>query len=223
MKVIVFAATKGGVGKTTLAYNVALAAALKHQVLITDLDPQGSLRELWAKRNELVNPRMVSNVDSVAQAVRLLTSAGYGREFLFVDTPGSMMPVITDAIGAADLIVLPTQPSPLDLHAQEAVAARVEKMGLRDRTMFVLTRTVGSQKADTEKALEYLRLYTPFPIPTISERADYKRAAETGKAAWELSNNKDIKSEVRKLWQAMLAAMKKPTVTEKTDAQRLHH
>ena len=188
MKVIVFAATKGGVSKTTLCYNVALMAASKSQVFLADLDPQRSLTHMWSKRNEMVNPRLITDVESVAKSVRLLTQAGYDREYMFIDTPGSLMPIITDAIEAADLIVLPTQPSPLDLHAQDAVAARIEKLGLRSKTMFVLTRT--SAKADTKHAADYLKLRTPFPILTMAERVDYKRAAELGQAGWELSGNK---------------------------------
>ncbi len=201
MKVIVFAATKGGVGKTTLCYNVALAAAANHQVFLADLDPQKSLQDVWGRRDEMVNPRLITDIESVGKSVKLLTSAGYDREFMFVDTPGSMMPLITDAISAADLIVLPTQPSPLDLHAQDAVAARIEKMGLRDRMMFVLTRT--SNKADIAKAKDYLSMRTTLPILTIAERADYKRAAEKGQASWEVSKNKEAKAEIKKLWDAM--------------------
>jgi chromosome partitioning protein len=224
MKVIVFAATKGGVAKTTLCYNVAIAASAKSQVFLADMDPQRSLQDIWTKRNEFVNPRLITDVGDLAQSVRLLTQAGYDREYMFVDTPGSMMNIITGAIDAADLIVLPTQPSPLDLHAQDAVAARIEKMGLRDRTLFVVTRV--SNKADAKEAAEFLQLRSPFPVQTMIDRADYQRAAKTGQAAWELSKNREAKAEIKRLWEAMQAAIKQQsathTKTEKTDDQRLH-
>src|SRR5262249_41438725 len=105
MKVIVFASTKGGVAKTTLCYNAALAAAEKSNVFIADLDPQGSLQAIWQRRNEVVNPRVIADIESVARSVKLLTSAGLDRDYLFIDTPSSIMPIITDAIMAADLIV----------------------------------------------------------------------------------------------------------------------
>lgn len=220
MKVVVFAASKGGVAKTTLCYNVALMAAQKSQVFLADLDPQGSLQEIWKRRDEFVNPRLITDVSSVSQSVRLLTQAGYDREFMFVDTPGSLMPVITDALEAADLIILPTQPSPLDLHAQDAVAARIERMGLSDKAMFVITRT--STKADTEKARDYLKIRTKHPILTIAERADYKRAAEKGQAGWEHNGNKDAKAEVKKLWDAMQAAITGNTASKETDDHVRH-
>jgi chromosome partitioning protein len=225
MKVIVFAATKGGVSKTSLCYNVALMAAAKSQVFLADLDPQASLTHIWQRRDEFVNPRLITDVESVSKSVRLLTQAGYDREYMFVDTPGSLMPVITEALEAADLIVLPTQPSPLDLHAQDAVAARIEKLGLRDKTMVVLTRT--SNKEDTANATEYMKLRTPYPVLTMAERVDYKRAAEKGKAAWEFSKNKDAKAEIKRIWDQMQAALKgthhaKATEKEAVDDHRIH-
>jgi chromosome partitioning protein len=224
MKTIVFAGTKGGIMKTTLAYNVALMAAQKHQVFMADMDPQGSLKAILDRRNEMINPRLIHSIENLAQTARLLSQAGYDRPFMFVDTPGSLMHIITDALSAADLIVLPAQPSKLDLEAQEAIAARVERMGLRDRTMFVLTRT--SVKAETEKALAYLRsgtIRSPYPILTIGDRVDYQRGVETGQAAWEVGKKAEIKKEIGALWQAIQAALKQPTVTEtKTDEQRVH-
>jgi chromosome partitioning protein len=206
MKVIVFAKTKGGVSATTLCYNIAIMAAAKSKVFLVDLDPQRSLTNIWEKSRELVNPRLITDVESVAKSVRLLAQADYAREYMFVDTPGAGMALITEAIEAADLIVLPTQPSPLDVHAQDAVAARIEKLGMRNKTMVVLTRT--STKADTDKAQKHLQLRTPYKIPTMAERADYKRATETGQAAWELDKNKRIKAEIKKIWDAIQQAMK---------------
>jgi chromosome partitioning protein len=206
MKIIVFAKTKGGVSATSLCYNIAMMAAIKSQVFIVDLDPQGSLTRIWEKSGQLINPRLIKDVESVAKSVRLLTQAGYDREYMFVDTPGAGMHLITEAMEAADLIVLPTQPSPLDVYAQDAVAARIENLGMRKKTMVVLTRT--STKIDTDKAERHLQLRTPYKIPRMAERADYKRATETGQAAWELSSNKEVKSEIRKIWDGMQEALK---------------
>lgn len=219
MKTIVFAATKGGVGKSTLCFNVAVEAGRKHQVLLADLDPQRSLSNMFARRSEMVNPRLVTKVTDLGESVRLLTEAGYGREFIFVDTPGSMMPIIRSALSAADLIVLPLQPSPMDWLAQEAVADQVDALGLSDRTMFVINRAEG--KSDlVDRAQEFFALRTKFPIPIIKHRVDYARGAETGKAGFEVSNNRDAAKECRDLWKAMQDALeviaKSPTTTPPT-------
>lgn len=53
-KVISFINQKGGVGKTTMAYNTAHALAKKgHKVLAIDLDPQSNLTLLFKAENEL--------------------------------------------------------------------------------------------------------------------------------------------------------------------------
>lgn len=223
MKVITFASPKGGTAKTTLTYNFALMAAAKSQVFITDLDPQGSLQEIWKRRNEMVNPRLITDVESVAKSVRLLTQAGYGREFMFVDTPGSLWPVITDAVAASDVIVLTAQPSPIDLSSVEALAVRIDKMGLSSRLMILLTRC--SNKEDTKHAVDFLSMRTPHPILTISERVDYKRAADQGVAAWEFGKgNRDIKAETKKAWDLMQKIMNQDAATGavKADDQRIH-
>lgn len=226
MKTIVFAATKGGTGKTTLCFNVAVEAAKRHQVLFADLDPQRSLKALYSKRAEMLNPRLVSNVDSLGQSVRLLSEAGYDREFMFADTPGSLMPVIRDAISAADLVVLPVQPSPMDWEAQEAVADLVEELGLRSRTLIVINRAEG--KSDmVERTKAFFAMRTPFAIPVITHRADFARGVETGKTAAEMGN-KEAGKQIRELWDAIKSALDaKPattnlTSTEKNDDQRIH-
>ena len=198
MKVIVFAATKGGTGKTTLTYNVALEAAKKHQVLISDLDPQMSLKTMWDHREETANPRFVSNPGSMPQAVKLLTELGYDRELMFVDTPGSMMHVIKDAISVADLVVLPVQPSPMDWAAQEAVADLVSRMGLADKTMIVINRAEGRSEL-VERTEQHFKPLTKMPIVIVKSCADYARAVEHGKSAAELGN-KEAGKEIRDIW-----------------------
>jgi len=206
MKTIVFAATKGGVGKSTLCFNVAIEASKQHQVLMADLDPQKSLTTIFGRRAEMLNPRLVTKVTDLGESVKLLTEAGYGREFMFVDTPGSMVPLIRSALVAADLIVLPLQPSPLDWDAQEAVADLVDSLGLKDRMMVVINRTEG--KSDLAKmAAEHFALRTKFPILEIKHRVDYARGAAVGLAGFEVKQNKDAATECRKLWKAMQDAL----------------
>jgi chromosome partitioning protein len=219
MKVIVFAASKGGVGKTTLLFNVATYAAdAGRGVLIADLDPQGSLRELWTLRNELVNPRLVSKVGKVAESVALLASAGYDKEFIFVDTPGSLFPVIRDGVSAADLVVLPTRPNPVDLRAQDDVINVVEDERKLRQALFVLNQT---EKGDLlEKAKAYLAPRARHPVAVVPKRTEYARSAGTDKAAWEVS--KDAKADIKRLWEAMLAAMERPAAMEAISARKIH-
>ena len=135
MKVIVFASSKGGVGKTTLAFNVGIHAARAGAgVQLADVDPQKSLLDVCLRRrdmHELIadNPMILENVDTIARTVADLEASGYARDYLIVDTPGSSMGILREAIAAADVVVVPLQPSPFDYMAQEDVSRLIKALG----------------------------------------------------------------------------------------------
>jgi chromosome partitioning protein len=131
-------------------YNVAIEASHEIGTLLADMDPQQSLADLWRRRGELLNPRLIENVRSVGEAVRRLEEAGYARDVMFVDTPGSDIGVIRDALITADAIVLPVQPSPMDLLAQEAACNLVAELDKGDVTLFVLNRIDGRSNLGRE-------------------------------------------------------------------------
>lgn len=220
MKVISFAATKGGTGKTTLCYNVAMHVAKKHQVLLADLDPQRSLKDLWERRSEMINPRLISNIANMAQSLQLLKEAGLEREYLFVDTPGSFIQAVRDIVACSHLIVLPVQPGHLDLIAQEDLAAVIAEMGMDDRAMFVINRVEASSSL-TKKAQSHLARFSSNPIMEVGNRVAYMRASATGKAGCEI--NKTVAKEIEQLWDAMKAVMAaKPQRVGDHHEQRLH-
>lgn len=206
MQVVVFASSKGGVGKTTLAFNSAIhAARLGVGVQLADRDPQRSLMDLCRRRRdtpELVadNPQLLDNIDTVASTAQLLNDLHYGRDFLLVDTPGSMMEILREAIAAADVVVLPLRPSPLDVLAQEAVADMVGAMGKRERTLFVVNMA-DARSPLVADALKAIRPLSPNRPVTIAQRTDYARAAITARAGVEI--NRDAAAEIAELWKAI--------------------
>lgn len=87
MKTILIAAQKGGAGKTTLARNMAVAAAQDgKRVLCLDLDPQGSLRGWWESR-EAETPAMLER-DPAPHALRATLDAARAQ-FDGVGTPST--------------------------------------------------------------------------------------------------------------------------------------
>ena len=201
MKIIVFAATKGGTGKTTLAFNVAIEAARHGSVFVVDMDPQGSLTNLCEKRTGSDNPMLLEDVKIVSDAIRRLRETGFERDYMIVDTPGSMTEIIHDAIDSAHCVVLPVQASLLDLDAQEDVAAMVKHHGQTKHALFVLNR-VDNRLALTSQALKRLASILPSKPVSIKQRAAYVQGANDGVIGPEL--NKDAAKEIGALWKSII-------------------
>lgn len=102
--------TKGGVAKTTSAVYLAVAAQRRGlDVVLIDADPQGSALE-WAAAAAGDDPFPFP----VVPARRPLDVSGR-QELTIVDTPPGTAQVIQEAIELADLVVVPTGASPLDV------------------------------------------------------------------------------------------------------------
>lgn len=110
MPVLSLVHTKGGVAKTTSAIYLATAAAQRNMdVVLIDADPQGSASE-WAADARPNSPLPFP----VLTAGRPL-DVDRSRELTIIDTPPGTAQVIQEAIDVADLVVVPTGASPLDV------------------------------------------------------------------------------------------------------------
>lgn len=118
--ILTLAATKGGTGKTTLAIELSLLAASHGvSVVLLDGDPQKSATS-WS---QAVHPPVpVRPLPSSAREVAALQS---DYDFVVIDTAGAVIPSVTLAIAAADAVLIPCGPSPLDLWASRALIAAV--------------------------------------------------------------------------------------------------
>jgi chromosome partitioning protein len=204
MKTIVVAATKGGTGKTSLAFALGIEAAKHGTVYLADMDPQKSLAGLCERRSKESslapdNPMLLDGVGTVSRAVADLTKSGYARDFLIVDTPGSFVGIIREAITAADCIVLPVQPSVLDILAQEDVAKLVDEVGKSNKTLFVINRI--DPRAGIDDTMERIgRLFPNRPVK-ITQRLSYSKALIGGLTGQEI--DKKCASEIKALWTAI--------------------
>jgi chromosome partitioning protein len=195
MKTIVFAGTKGGAGKTTLAFNVAIEAAKTESVFLADMDPQRSL-ETFAERRPGDNPALIRDVKSLKQTVSDLKKTGEGRAYLIVDSPGSFMKIVRDAIAAADCVVVPVRPSPLDILASEDITPILNEFGKMAITIPVIncvdTRT--SHKDFIDRIGE---MFTRKPV-LVRSRFAYARALIGSLAGFEIDRH--CEPEIVSLW-----------------------
>ena len=137
MRVIAFVTQKGGAGKTTLAVNCAVAAErVGLRTIILDLDDQGSA-EAWYKKRDAETPRLV-RIGSWKLPEAMVAARSGGYDLVIIDTPGRDEPSVNAAVRAADFVVIPCRPTPVDLKATPPTVATVGR--LEKPAVFVLSR-----------------------------------------------------------------------------------
>src|SRR5690242_7381521 len=118
-KIITIAQQKGGAGKTTIAAQLAVAyAAAGKRVGMVDIDPQGSLAMWFEVRKALVAENGAGVTFVQASGWRLsneLDRLNRDLDLILVDSPPHAETDVRIAVRAADMIMVPMQPSPMDL------------------------------------------------------------------------------------------------------------
>src|ERR1700677_1502217 len=164
-KVIAILNQKGGVGKTTLAVHIATAMARKNRtVLLIDADPQGSALDWAAARHgDPLFPVVGLPKSSIHKELPAL-AANYDR--VIIDGPPRVYDVARSAIMAADLVLVPVQPSPYDVWAAKEIIdllteASIYKPNLRKA--FIINRKI----ANTAIGRDVAEALSEYPIPVL--------------------------------------------------------
>ncbi len=124
-KIITIAQQKGGAGKTTMAAHLAVAWAEsgKRKVAVVDIDPQGSLTQWHAMREKKFGEGETGLHLSAVSGWRVrneIDRLKYDYDLIVIDSPPHTDTEARTAIRAADLVVIPLQPSPMDVWATTA-------------------------------------------------------------------------------------------------------
>lgn len=186
MPVIAFANPKGGAGKTTTALLLATELAAKGAaVTVIDADPERWISQ-WAKLpGKPDGIRIVADVteESVVDAIE---AAEEEAQFVIVDLEGTASLMVSNAIGMADLVVIPIQGSSMDAKGGAKMLRLIrnqEKMSRRKIAHAVVLTRTGA--AITSRALrnvaEQLRAggIDIFATPIV-ERAAYRDLFDYG-------------------------------------------
>lgn len=203
MKTIVIANQKGGSGKSTLTVHLAAAAeyAGDGPAIITDTDPQGSAGDWFnqRKRAGLDTPRYAPIALGELDA-KLKALEAAGAEYLFIDTAPSVGAVNEELLAIADLILIPLNPTPVDLRA---LVKGLPLVRASNRPFnFVLTRVRANLRNNEAAALALESL--GLVISTrIHERLIFAETFAHGKTAFEIDPHGIAAAEITNVWEAV--------------------
>lgn len=197
MHVIAFASQKGGSGKTTLAGHVAVEAERNGlgPVVLMDTDPQGSLSQWWNVRESETPAFVRTTPDSFASDLAALREAGAG--LVIVDTPPAISSTIRRVIAEADLVVIPTRPSPHDLRAAGATVELCEDAG--KPLAFVINGASPRARITTEAAIALSHHGAVAPA-IVHQRIDFASSMIDGRTVMELGGQSRSPAEIGDLW-----------------------
>lgn len=194
MKTIALIAQKGGVGKTTMAVNLAVCAVGRS--ILFDLDQQESA-VMWADRRDNESPHVEFLTERrLPEALRAAGDQGF--DLCFIDTPPSAGPQAVAATLAADLVLIPCRPSLVDLYAIRRTALLVQGRGIPAFVVFnAAPHRATTLLCDARSIVEEAGLQVATPI--LRERGAFRSAWPLGKGVTELFPESKAASEVRSL------------------------
>ena len=182
---------KGGVGKTTLSVNTAACLAREGaRVLLIDADPQGSALDWAAARQKEATFSVIGLPRPTVH--KEVSRVGAGYDWIIIDGPPRVTDLARSVIMAADLVLIPVQPSPYDVWAAEEVVRLTEEAHVYKENLnsvFVVNRKI----ANTVIGRDVIDALAAYPVPTlkasITQRVVFAEAAAHGLAVFEVDRD----------------------------------
>lgn len=209
-EVITIAQQKGGTGKTTLAVHLALAFIKYHnlKVAIIDTDPQGSLGKWFMIRSEknISNQNLTFKTASLWGAQYESKILKQDHDIVIIDTPPKIESDARPAIEAANLVIIPVAPSPVDFWATEAIIEIAKKA---KRKILIQINRANHRSKLISKTYEYIKsINIPATKTLIGNRQIFIASMGEGKTVVEKQRKSKAVEEIRKISEQILLELK---------------
>ncbi len=185
-KIVTVAQQKGGAGKTTLLAHLAVAFLQRGlKVAVLDSDPQRSL-SLWARQREAnVGGGLVVATASGATLAAEARRLARGCDLLLIDCPPHTEEAPQQAVKLADLVLVPVQPSPMDLWATRPTL--VLAAAARKPLLLVLNRMPPRGRLAAAVAEQLAGFQVPIAETRLGNRTAFAAALAEGRAVGEMA------------------------------------
>ncbi len=203
MSLIVIANPKGGVGKSTIATNLAgYFASTRQGVLLGDLDEQQSSLN-WLK----LRPAQFPNITACHDALEKLAKPARKGTHLIVDTPaGFKGEALQQVLKHADKVLVPLQASMFDILATENFLRELDSYRHRCEIGIVGMRINARTKA-AEQLQHYVEQLNLPVLAYLRETQNYIQLAAHGASLWDVSPSRVDKDLPQ--WQDLLNWLEK--------------
>lgn len=184
--------SKGGSGKTTVTTNLASCfAASGAQTTLLDYDPQGSSLN-WLRLRDPLAPR-IHGASAVPQKIGLRSMGRHipeGTRQLIIDAPaGASGLLLQDMLSRANCIVIPVQPSAIDIHATANFVRDLLLRGnIRSRNIrvAVIANRVRKSSPVYQPLERFLGSLGMTIVTRLADSETFVKAAETGVGIYEM-------------------------------------
>jgi chromosome partitioning protein len=183
IKIVAVVAEKGGVGKTTLALTLAVAAVQAgRKVAVFDLDPQATAAQ-WTDRRAAEFPWIVATPATRLDAA-ITNAKGQGVDFIVIDTPPHAGTDAVEAARRADLVLVPVEPHLYTLETLPKLGDLLKLAGGTPALFVVSKAAIQGKEAQDAAAFIKEQGFAVCPV-TLHLRAAHRHAGNVGQTAQE--------------------------------------